>query len=174
MADTLLEPSVINQAPGDARTPSKLKLDRSFRPVSVDAGDEILANGIFEFNITRLLAFIHIQPERFPVEAVDIADIPSYGDGSHLDQGTVDSADVLRPVLLAEISPGNFSLIDGHHRIARARRDGLAHIPACRVHCPDHVAFLTSAHAYESYVHYWNSKLTEDRPRLRRRRSRAL
>jgi hypothetical protein len=121
----------------------------------------LFANGIFVFNITRLLAFIHADPERFSIEAAELADIPNYRGVSHLDQATVDAADVLRPVLLAEISPRRYNLIDGQHRVARARRENLAQIAAYRVSCPDHVAFLTSAQSYESYVRYWNSKLNE-------------
>lgn len=122
-----------------APTYATLRLDQGFCPCTVEPGDEFFANGIFEFNITRLLAFVVARPERFSVEA----------------------ADVLRPVLLAEISPGRFNLIDGQHRVARARQMGLVRIAAYRVLSPDHVAFLTSVQAYESYVRYWNSKLSE-------------
>lgn len=59
----------------------------------------------------------------------------------------------------AEIAPARFSLIDGHHRVAKARRMLSSTIAAYRVRCPDHVSFLTSAHTYEEYVDYWNSKL---------------
>jgi len=71
---------------------------------------------------------------------------------------------------MAEISPGRYNVIDGHHRIANARREGASTVPAGRVRCPNHIVFLTSARAYESYVEYWNSKLKEMRPALPRRR----
>ena len=32
-------------------------------------------------------------------------------------------------------------------------------IPAYRIRCPEHVAFLTSTRAYETFVEYWNSKV---------------
>jgi hypothetical protein len=38
-------------------------------------------------------------------------------------------------------------------------------IPARRIRCPDHLAFLTSARAYECYVEYWNGKVKEMEPR---------
>lgn len=71
------------------------------------------------------------------------------------------AADLTRPVILAEIAPGRYNLIDGHHRVAKARREGVTWIPAYRIHCPEHVAFLTTKRAYEAYVHYWNSKVDE-------------
>lgn len=50
-------------------------------------------------------------------------------------------------------------MIDGNHRVERARRDGLTKILARRVSPEVHVAFLTSMKAYETYVEYWNSKI---------------
>jgi hypothetical protein len=72
--------------------------------------------GIFVFNITRLLAFIDDKPADFSIEFIEVASIPDFGGSRHLDEKTVASADLSRPVLLAEISPGRYNLIDGHHR----------------------------------------------------------
>lgn len=58
---------------------AELKLDRGFQPCPAEAGDELYANGIFEFNIGRLLAFISAHSERFRIESVKLADIPDYG-----------------------------------------------------------------------------------------------
>ena len=139
--------------------PRKLQRDRRFEPCPTEPGDELFPNGIFEFNITRLLGFIAAQPERFPTETVDLAAIPKYGSDVELAGAAVQAADVSRPILLAEMAPGLFNLIDGHHRVAKARRQLARTIAARRVRCPDHVPFLTSTRAYERYVEYWNSKL---------------
>lgn len=147
--------------------PAKLKLAKSFEPCPIDAGDEVFRNGIFEFNITRLTAFIEAQPERFAIDSVTVASIPGYSD-SRLDQATVEAADLSRPVLFAEIAPGRFNLIDGNHRMGKARRDGVPTVMARKVKCPHHVAFLTSMRAYEAYVEYWNGKVKEMLP-LRRK-----
>jgi len=153
--------------------PVLLKLDRRFQPCPVEPGDEFYPNGIFEFNITRFLAFIHAQAERFPTELVELADIPNYGDSGRLDGDAVDTADLSRPILLAEIAPNSYNVIDGNHRVAKARREGLRRIPMHRVRCPEHVAFLTSTRAYETYVEYWNSKLDDGSSKTVRRRRRA-
>ena len=39
------------------------------------AGDEHFANGIFHFNISRALAFLDANPDRFPIELVAVATI---------------------------------------------------------------------------------------------------
>jgi hypothetical protein len=150
---------------GDS-VPAKLKLAPSFLPCPIDAGDEVFCNGIFEFNVTRLLAFIHAHTHRFPVEVVAVASIPNYDD-SRLDQTTIAASDLSRPVLFAEIAPSRFNLIDGNHRMARARREGAPSVPTYRIRCPHHVAFLTSTMAYQKYVEYWNGKIKEMAPKRR-------
>jgi hypothetical protein len=152
--------------------PAKLKPIPAFEPCPIEGGDEVFRNGIFEFNITRLMAFIEAHAHRFPIEFVAVASTPNYGD-SRLDQTTIAAADLSRPVLFAEIAPSRFNLIDGNHRMARARRDGIPTVPAHRITCPHHVAFLTSTMAYEKYVEYWNGKIQEMRPKRRRASPRA-
>jgi len=142
-----------------AEAPRKLRRDRRFQPCPTEPGDELYPNGIFEFNITHLLGLITAHPERFPIEAVELMAIPKYGSDGELDEAAVQAADLSRPILLAEIAPGLYNLVDGHHRVAKARRQLAGTIAAHRVRCPDHVPFLTSARAYETYVAYWNSKL---------------
>ena len=155
--------------------PVRLHLDPNFRPCEPQEEDELYPNGIFEFNITRLLAHIGAAA-RFQPELVELRDIPHTGSGSPRSEAAILAADLTRPVILAEIAPHRYNLIDGHHRVAKARRQGVLSIPAFRVRCPEHVAFLTSTRAYEAYVKYWNSKVDEtsaDRAFARRPRGDA-
>jgi hypothetical protein len=46
----------------------KLKLDKKFQPCEVDEDDEVFPNGIFVFNVTKLIAHIGTNPGDFPVE----------------------------------------------------------------------------------------------------------
>jgi hypothetical protein len=143
----------------ERQEPARLQLDPGFQPCVAEPGDELYPNGIFEFNITRLLAFVRAHPERFPIEFVELTDIPDYGGGNSLDDAAVLASDLSRPILIAEIAPGLYNVIDGHHRVAKARREDVRRIPSHRLRCPEHVPFLTSARASEAYVEYWNSKL---------------
>lgn len=150
--------------------PMRLALDPHFRPCEAQAGEEIYPNGIFEFNISRLLTYIGTSG-KFHTEPPLLAEIHYGGTSPGLNELTIAAADLSRPVILAEISPYRYSLIDGNHRVARARREGLPSILAYRIDCPEHVAFLTSVLAYEKYVEYWNSKVDDilgTRPRRRR------
>lgn len=53
--------------------PARLKLAPSFLPCPVEAGDEMFRDGIFEFNITRLMAFVGADGDRFPSRSSDLA-----------------------------------------------------------------------------------------------------
>jgi hypothetical protein len=149
--------------------PTILKLDEKFQPCPVDEGEELYQNGIFHFNISRLLAFLDDHPARFPIALIALTEIANY-DKSHLDEESVRSADLSRPILVAELSPGLFNVIDGNHRVAKARRDSMPTIRARRIYCPDHIQFLTSVVAYQKYVEYWNSKIQPVQPVTPRRR----
>ena len=78
---------------------------------------------------------------------------------SSINESHMDSVVISRPVILAEISPGQYNLIDGNHRMEKARRLGVMSILAYRVHVEQHIRFLTSKRAYLTYIEYWNSKL---------------
>jgi len=45
----------------------RVKYNKKFKPATVDAGDELYPNGIFVFNITKMIV-IKMNPEKFPVE----------------------------------------------------------------------------------------------------------
>jgi hypothetical protein len=138
-----------------------MRLDADFQPVRIDKGDELFPNGIFEFNITKLLIHIKSNPESFPIERIEVVDLQVWS-SSDLNEATIQNADLSSPIILAEISPGRFNIIDGNHRLERARRAGAESIPAYRLSPSQHYRFLTSTHAYEEYVAYWNSKLDSE------------
>ena len=137
-----------------------LKVNKNFKPSAEDGGDELFYNGIFVFNVTKLLVFIKTNPHKFSIESMDVKVLVN-GIPEHLNEETIKTANPSIPIVLAEISPGRFNVIDGNHRLEKARREGLENIEAFRVGVEQHLAFLTSVEAYQSYVKYWNSKLKE-------------
>lgn len=137
---------------------SKLKVDKNFQPYPVDDTDEIYPNGIFRFNITKLLKSIEANPGNAPLEKVRVD--PCYsGNPKSLDEKTIQSADTSKPIILAEISPDRFNVIDGNHRLERAHRDGLKEVPAYRLKIPFHLKFLILKDGYLAFIEYWNEKV---------------
>jgi hypothetical protein len=143
--------------------PKRLELKKHFQPLPREEGDEFFPNGIFEFNITKLLSFISANPSRFPVEEISVRRYAVW-EKERLNENTVETANLAIPIALAEISPGRFNVIDGNHRLEKARLQELEKIPAYTVRAENHIAFLTSEKAYQSFVKYWNSKIDEMEP----------
>ena len=123
----------------------------------MDEGDEFFPNGIFVFNITKILEFIHSRPDEFIPEPVAVRDYAQRF--SPIDD--VDSADISEPVILAEIAPSRYNLIDGNHRMEKARRSKMEHVMAYRLSMEQHIRFLTTHKGYSAYVEYWNGKLKD-------------
>ena len=135
----------------------KLKPDNKFKPCPVNDGDELYPNGIFVFNITKMNEYLEHNQNKFDLVEIAVADFPKCF--SSINETHVGSVSVLRPVILAEISPGHYNLIDGNHRVEKARRTGIRHLLAYKLNVHQHIKFLTELEAYLSYVEYWNGKI---------------
>jgi len=134
-----------------------LKLDDDFTPCPVAAGDELYPNGIFVFNITQIIEYIQRNAESVALEELPVNYFSQAF--SSINKSHVEFVEVSEPVILAEISPGRYNLIDGHHRIEKARRMGIKSVRAYKLNVHQHIRFLISEKGYVAYVEYWNSKL---------------
>lgn len=136
--------------------PRTLTPDKTFTPAEIREGDEYFVNGIFEFNITRMIEHIKSNPEIFIPEKVSVSEF--YNDSSVIDEEYIDSVIFDEPVILAEVAPGRYNLIDGNHRMEKAKKLGRCYIMAYKLSAEQHVMFLTSRNSYEKYISYWNKK----------------
>lgn len=134
-----------------------LRLENDFTPCPVATGDELFPNGIFVFNITKILEYIQKNPDSITLEEVAVSDF--FEGFSSVNEAYMDSVEISQPVIVAEISPGLYNLIDGNHRMEKARRMGIKSLPAYKLNVDQHILFLTSTKAYVTYVEYWNSKV---------------
>ena len=139
--------------------PRTLIPDKAFTPAEIRECDEYFVNGIFEFNITRMIEYIRIHPEIFIPEKVCVSEF--YNDFSVIDEEYIDSVIIDDPVILAEIALGRYNLIDGNHRMEKAKRLGYKDIMAYKLSAEEHVRFLTTRDSYEMYIGYWNEKLKD-------------
>lgn len=137
----------------------KLRVDDHFIPCRVDEEDELYANGIFEFNITKMTEYIEENHDRVVLGEVPVRDF--FAGSSTINESHMDSVDISWPVIVAEISPDRYNVIDGNHRMEKARRMGIKNMPAYKLNPEQHTKFLTSKKAYAKYVEYWNGKLKE-------------
>lgn len=133
-----------------------LKRDADFTPCPVATGDELFPNGIFVFNITKMNEYIQENLGSISREEVAVSDFAK--DFSSINESHVDLVDISKPVVLAEISPSRYNLVDGNHRIEKARRLGIDLIQAYKLSVAQHIRFLTTRRAYLAYIEYWNEK----------------
>jgi hypothetical protein len=140
-----------------------MKLMKNYKPVPSEAAEEFYPNGIFVFNISKLIQYIHLNPDIFKAETVAVNAVNSFNSfkSSNLNESTVKSADISIPLIMAEISPDQFNLIDGHHRLERAKREGREVISVYKIPAEHHVLFLNASEVYQAYVEYWNEKCKE-------------
>jgi hypothetical protein len=144
---------------GEAGMKKLLKIDPHFTACPVEIGDELYPNGIFEFNVTRLCEDIQNNSGLYTLEEMAVRDFPP--SFSSINEEHLNSVGISKPLILAEIAPGRFNLIDGHHRLAKAGKDGVKSLPVYRLSVEQHIKFLTSKKSYEIYIGYWNEKIKE-------------
>ena len=125
--------------------PKKLTLDKNFIPCPDADGDDFFPNGIFLFNITRMEDHIRENPGFAFHEEIVVKGLSE--NHPHINEDHIDSVDVTKPVIMAEIAPGCYNLIDGRHRVEKARRLGIEKIPAYKLTYTQHIPFLSTKKA---------------------------
>ena len=139
-----------------------------------DDRKEWFPNGIFNYNVSRLIRDLgndNTEKEKTTPwmntavrvnVSVSEAIANSYGLG-HLEEEHIQAADLERPLIYIELAPDSFNLIDGRHRLEKARREGVTELPAWMVDAHAAVRYLGSELEYSTYVGYWNSKIEDIR-----------
>lgn len=131
----------------------KLSIDKNFIPIDCKENDELFRNGIFEWNITRMQEFIDSGAAKdFTMDKITVSDF--YSSYFHIDQDHLQSVNIDKSVILAEIAPRKYSLIDGQHRIVKAHNEGIESVSAYKVPVDQHIPFLTSVKSYKVYSEY--------------------
>lgn len=77
-----------------------LKVDNNFTPCPVCDGDEIFPNGIFEFNITKIISHVQKNPDSFLLEEVVVKDV--FNGFSTVSESHMEHVEISRPIILAE------------------------------------------------------------------------
>ncbi len=137
----------------------KIKLDENYIPLPAHQGDEIYPNGIFNFNISRILEYIGEGKLDAEEERIAVRDWFKTHIRGSVNEDHLAMVDVTKPVLQAEIRPGIFEIIDGNHRMEKAYRDKIEFVNSFKLKGEQLLAFFVDKRGYEAFVEYWNSKL---------------
>jgi hypothetical protein len=86
--------------------------------------------------VFRFLAFAgdvtegHRRAAGYPIHQVDVTVLAGFATLIRVNDAYLDQVDLTRPILIAPIPELGDLVIDGWHRVHRALRDGLTHLPA--------------------------------------------
>lgn len=108
----------------------KLKVDPGYVPCTPVGGDEMLGGFPFNWNISRAAVWIEENPEAVELSVVQVGPSEPGADSANLDEAFIPQADLTKPLIVVRMRPEFFRLIDGHHRVAKARRLGATELPA--------------------------------------------
>lgn len=138
---------------------AKLKENPDFIPCTPVVGDEMLGGYPFRWNVTRAAEWIENNLEEVELSKVQIDPLSRGAESTDLDQAFIPKADLSKPVIMVRMRPEFFRLMDGNHRVAKARRLGVKELPAYYLSPEQHRQFFTFEEADGLYVNYWNEKL---------------
>jgi len=153
------------------------KLDKNLKIDELSLHDgveyEYYPNGVFLFNITKLIEYIENNINMFEKVEISVNEFERYYKNESLNQEYVMAADLSRPIILAEIAPDRlhhgypnissdyysrgYNLIDGHHRLKKAQQEGVGILSAYIIRMEQHIPFMVKG--LDKYIEYWNSKL---------------
>ena len=137
----------------------ELKENPRFIPCAPVVGDETLGGYPFRWNITTASAWIKDNLDQVELSVVQVGPPGPGADSMELDEAFIPQADLSKPLIIVRMRPEFFRLIDGNHRVAKARRMGVNELPAYYLTEEQHRQFFTSADMQKRYVDYWNDKL---------------
>lgn len=138
-------------------TPMRLKHNKDFIPCPVQTEDELFSNGVFVFNISRMIEDLQSKSAGIPISEFQFSEC--YCNSDSFNEAHIDSVNLDKPIILAEIAPNRYNVIDGNHRVEKAKRTGSSSLPCYRLQPIQHTKYLTTRKAYDTYVEYWNDKL---------------
>lgn len=137
----------------------KMKPNPDYEPCTILENDELFPNGIFIFNISCISE--DIINKKLVVEEVElnIEDWFSKHSAGCVNENHMPIVDINKPIIVAEISPGRYEIIDGHHRMEKAHREKKGLIKAFKLSGEQLLPYLTEKKSYLCYIDYWNEKL---------------
>ena len=140
----------------------KLRLNKNFHPCEVNENEELCPNGIFVFNISRIIE--HIDSGQLNAETEEINVTEWYGKSftkKIINEDHLKTVVLKTPVIQAEISPGRYNMIDGRHRLEKAYRDQVKTLKSYKLKAEQLIPYFIDTQGYQAFVGYWNDKLTD-------------
>ena len=126
-----------------------------------DNGEEWFWLSIFGYSISQIWKDIEVNPKLFLCGKALVKDCSRYGK-DNLNPEYVKQADLNKPLILVEIAPDRYEVMDGFYCIAKALQQGMDYLPAYYLTSEQAAAYLDSEENYARYLDYWNRKVEDN------------
>ncbi|WP_438315426.1 ParB N-terminal domain-containing protein [Sporosarcina sp. FA9] len=134
----------------------KLIVNENFKPYLAKSDDEVLGGFPFAWNISELEKWLGLHSDKVVCSTVKVS--PTSLHMVTLTEAHIPTVDLSKPVIAVRNRPDMYRLIDGQHRVEKARRNGLAELPAYYINEIQHRQFFIHPKADQNYVDYYNEK----------------
>ncbi len=137
----------------------KLKIDPNFTPCELKYDEECYPNGIFRFNISRIIEDIESGKLQVVKELIDVPLWYRNHCMGKVNEDHMPNVVLSQPIIQAEIKSGFFEIIDGYHRMEKARREKIQYVDSFKLMGPQLINYFIDEKGYQAYVRYWNDWL---------------
>ena len=137
----------------------KMKPNPDYEPCTVREGEELFPNGIFVFNISRIIDDILNKQLVVEEDDINVEDWLGKHCSGPVNEIHMPAVDTSIPIIVAEIRPGMFNVIDGHHRMEKAHREKKLSIHTYKLRGEQLLPYFTEKKSYLCFINYWNEKL---------------
>ena len=100
-------------------------------------------NGILIWDVTSILEDIEQHPDSYTIQTLSTALLADHND-ARVSHTRAAASDLTKPLVVAELSKDHLLLIDGNHRLHKARALGLENIPC----------YLSFSNSSSIFVHF--------------------
>ena len=132
---------------------------RKYIPCELQEDEECYPNGIFRFNISRIVEDIESGKLQAEMDKIDVPHWIKNHCMGDVNEDHMPNVVLSKPVIQAEIKAGFFEIIDGRHRMEKALRENLQYIDSYKLKGEQLLDYFIDEKGYRAFIGYWNDWL---------------
>lgn len=130
-------------------------MNTAYKSIGNEQGDEIFSDMFVTWNITKLLNCIEnlqIEPRMIDKSVYEQFIKPN----QEVNESKVDHVDLSKPIIIIERYKNRHILIDGIHRVRKAKKNSIKSIPAYVLPFSVHIEFITNERDFKFIIEEYN------------------
>ena len=135
---------------------NKLKYESNFIPTIIKNNDQYFSNNTLIINVTKLISEIRAHPGFYNRQKLRVETY--WRPCAKINEKHVPYVDLSVPIIIAEVRPFEYVVIDGHHRLEKAHRNGVYQLDGYVLPPEQYIRFIATKESYKNLIAHWNSK----------------